>query len=61
MSIEMDAGAGAGVPRAPFTAANVEAEATAAEPDPVEGWLMILTTLIGVLATSTLGVWVFLR
>lgn len=57
MSIEMDAGAG--VPRAPFTAANVEAEA--AEPDPAEGWLMIFTTLIGVLAASSLGVWVFLR
>ena len=58
MSIEMDAGAGR--PRAPFNATNVEAE-IAAEPDPAEGWLMILTTLTGVLTASSLGVWVFLR
>jgi hypothetical protein len=59
MSIEMDAGAGR--PRGPFNATNVEAEIAAAEPDPAEGWLMILTTLTGVLAASLLGVWVFLR
>ena len=59
MSIEMDADAGR--PRAPFNAMDVEAQTAAAEPDPAEGWLMILTTLAGVLAASSLGVWVFLR
>ncbi|WP_157100407.1 hypothetical protein [Rhodoplanes sp. Z2-YC6860] len=59
MSIEMDAGAGR--PRAFSNATNVDAEIEAAEPDPAEGWLMILTTLAGVLAASSLGVWVFLR
>ncbi len=58
MSIEMDAGAGR--PRAPFNATNVEAEIAADEPV-AEGWLVILTALTGVLAASSLGVWVFLR
>ena len=59
MSIEMDAGAG--MPRRPFSAVDIEAESAAARPAPVEGWLMMFATLIGVLAASSLGVWVFLR
>jgi len=58
MSIEMDAGVGA--PRAAFGAADLEPEIAGAEPDPAEGWLMVFATLTGVLASSTLGVWVFL-
>jgi hypothetical protein len=57
MSIEMDAGV---APRAAFTAADIELETAGPERDPAEGWLMIFATLTGVLAASTLGVFIFL-
>ncbi len=56
MSIEMDAGVHA--PSTPFNAAAVEDEA--AKPDPSEGWLMLLATLVGVVGASVLGVLVYL-
>jgi hypothetical protein len=58
MSTEMDAGVGA--LRTPSSAADREAETEAAEPKPAEGWPMIFATLIGVLAASTIGVWILL-
>jgi hypothetical protein len=58
MSIDMDARAGA--PGAPFGATDIEAESAATQSSWDEGVLMVITTTVGVLAASSLAVWVYL-
>ena len=58
MSIDMDVGAG--VPGAGFGTTDIEAEPTATHSGWKEGVLMVLATTTGVLAASSLAVWVYL-
>ncbi len=58
MSIEMDAGVN--VPGAGYSAAEAEADAPASNAGWVENVLMVVATAAGILAASSLGVWVFL-
>jgi hypothetical protein len=57
MSVEMDVGAGA--PGAGFGTTDI-AEPTATHPGWEEGLLMVIATTAGVLAASSLAVWVYL-
>jgi len=58
MSIEMDVGAG--LPGAGFGATDIEAESAATQSSWDEGLLMVVATTAGVLAASSLAVWVYL-
>ena len=58
MSVEMDAGLS--VPGAGFGAAENRPDVPASNADWVESVLMVVATAAGILAASSLGVWVFL-
>jgi hypothetical protein len=58
MSIDMDVGPG--VPGAGSAPTNIEAKSTAIQAGWQEGLLMVVATTAGVLAASSLAVWVYL-
>jgi hypothetical protein len=58
MSIEMDSGVS--VPGARFGAVDVEADTAETQSGWDEGVMMVVATIAGVLAASSLAVWVYL-
>jgi hypothetical protein len=58
MSIEMDSGVSG--PGARFGAVDVEADTAATQSGWDEGVMMVVATITGVLAASSLAVWVYL-